>query len=98
MALRVGRTRHWLLTYFALLGVWMAIAARHFAFYGDVGGWALSGEWIPYDGTVTLLGVSYDAVRRCTHSLLIRALLHFYAVRLRGRHNLPGIILCLRRV
>ena len=36
---------------------------------GDVGGWALSGvsgEWLPYDGTRTLLGVSYDAVRRCT--------------------------------
>ena len=47
----------------------MAIAARHFAFHGDVGGWALSGEWKSYDGTRTLLGVSYDAVRRCIRCL-----------------------------
>ena len=31
---------------------------------------ALSGEWLPYDGTCTLLGVSYDAVRRCIRFLL----------------------------
>ena len=67
VALRVGR--HYRRTIFALHGVWMAIATMHFAFHGDVGGWALSGvlgEWKPYDGTATLLGVSYDAVRRCT--------------------------------
>ena len=63
------------MAYFALLGVWMAIAARYLALHGDVGGWALSGEWIPYDGTGTLLGVSYDAVRRCIFAVYLGATL-----------------------
>ena len=66
---------------FALLGVWMATLR-----FGRCQALQASG----HPTTGTLLGVSYEAVRRYTfagYMAILRALLHFDAVRLRCRGN-----------